>query len=99
MLQSGKPAGSDEEAFAPIAHLLPGMGEPVALRLAETSPAVGRTLAQINLRGTTGASVLAIARVDQGVIVPTASEVLRAEDVLALAGTHEAVAAAKRALS
>jgi monovalent cation:H+ antiporter-2, CPA2 family len=75
-----------------------GLGEPVPLRLTETSPAVGKTLAEINLRGLTGASVLAIARGDQGIIVPTATEVLQADDVLALAGTRDAVAAATNAL-
>jgi len=99
MMQARKPESSaEEEAFAEIEHLLPGMGEPVPLRLREGSLAIGKTLAQINLRGLTGASVLAIARSDQGVIVPTATEVLRAGDVLALAGTHESVDAAKRAL-
>jgi CPA2 family monovalent cation:H+ antiporter-2 len=98
MLQARKPASSDEASFSELAHLLPGLGEPIPLRLTETSPAVGKTLAQLNLRGLTGASVLAIARGDQGVIVPTAAEVLRADDVLALAGTHDAVSAATRAL-
>ena len=50
------------------------------------------------LRGITGASVLAIARGDQGVIAPVAGEILRAGDVLALAGTHDAVAAATEVL-
>jgi len=43
--------------------------------------------------------VLAIARGGEGVLVPTGHEELRADDVLALAGTHEAVAAAKQLLS
>jgi len=60
---------------------------------------VGRTLANLNLRGATGAIVLAIARGGEGVLVPTGHEELRADDVLALAGTHEAVAAAKQLLS
>jgi CPA2 family monovalent cation:H+ antiporter-2 len=42
--------------------------------------------------------VLAIARGEAGVIVPVAGEVLRAGDVLALAGTHDAVAAASELL-
>ena len=99
MTQARGPAISEEEGAAQIDRLLPGLGEPFPLRLDESSRAVGKTLAQINLRGVTGASVLAIARSDRGVIVPTASEVLRVGDVLALAGTHDAVAAAKRALS
>jgi len=93
-----KPADSAEASFSQLEQLMHGLGEPIPLRLKETSPAVGKTLAEINLRGLTGASVLAIARGDQGIIVPTATEVLQAEDVLALAGTRDAVAAATRAL-
>ena len=47
----------------------------------------------------TGASVLAIVRGDGGVIVLSAGEVLQAGDTLALAGTHEAVAAAVELLT
>jgi monovalent cation:H+ antiporter-2, CPA2 family len=84
----------DEDALDQIKHLMPGLGDPVPLRLDEKSVAVGKTLAQLNLRGLTGASVLAIARGKEGVIVPMASEVLRAGDVLALAGTRDAITAA-----
>jgi CPA2 family monovalent cation:H+ antiporter-2 len=84
----------DEEALERIKHLMPGLGVPVPVRLDEASVAVGKTLAQLNLRGITGASVLAIARGEGGVIVPMASEVLRSGDVLALAGTRDAIAAA-----
>jgi CPA2 family monovalent cation:H+ antiporter-2 len=89
----GKPGG-DEEALARVEQLMPGLGEPVPVRLQEDSTAVGRTLGQIHLRGRTGASVLVIARGDAGVIAPRAEEVLRAGDVLALTGTRDAVAAA-----
>lgn len=90
---------NDSEALALIKHLMPGLGEPVPLRLDARSAAVGRTLAQLNLRGVTGASVLAIARGEEGVIVPSADETLHAGDVLALAGTEDAVIAATELLS
>ncbi len=97
-----RPAGpdeeADEEALEQIRHLMPGLGELVPVRLDDRSAAVGKTLAQLDLRGVTGASVLAIARGDQGVIGPVASEVLRAGDVLALAGTRDALAAATELL-
>lgn len=96
--QAGKRTTPVEETLDQIRHLMPGLGEPVPFRLDEDSAAVGKTLAQINLRGLTGASVLAIARGEAGVIVPLATEVLRAGDVLALAGTRDAVAAAVEAL-
>jgi CPA2 family monovalent cation:H+ antiporter-2 len=88
----------DAHALDEVRRILPGLGEPVAVRLEGPSAAVGRTLAELNLRGVTGATVLTIARGDGTVAVPTAGEVLRAGDVLALAGSHEAVAAARRVL-
>jgi CPA2 family monovalent cation:H+ antiporter-2 len=78
---------------------LPGLGAPVRIELAANSPAVGRTLAELELRTRTGAVVLARARRGEGIVIPTGSERLAAGDVLALAGTAEAVAAARRLLS
>lgn len=46
----------------------------------------------------TGATVLAIARGEDGVIVPTGHEVLEEGDILALAGSREAVEAATELL-
>jgi CPA2 family monovalent cation:H+ antiporter-2 len=84
----------------PVQPLLAGLGEPVPIQLDAQSPAVGRTLADLNLRGVTGATVLALSRGERGEsVVPTAEERLREGDVLALAGTHEAVAAAVALLS
>lgn len=90
--------GSDAEALTQVLKLLPGLGEPTPVRLSEASGAVGRSLAELNLRGLTGASVLAIARGQEGLLVPTAKEVLRAGDTLALAGSRDAIAAAKELL-
>jgi len=81
-----------------VHQLLPGLGALAAVRLELGSVVIGRTLAQLNLRGRTGATVLAITRADGGVLVPTAGERLRVGDVLAVAGTHEAIEAAKTAL-
>jgi CPA2 family monovalent cation:H+ antiporter-2 len=89
------PAGNTLEQ---VHQLLPGLGALAAVRLEPGSAAVGRTLAQLNLRGHTGATVLAITRSEGGVLVPTATERLRDGDVLALAGTHEAIEAAKAAI-
>jgi monovalent cation:H+ antiporter-2, CPA2 family len=55
------------------------------------SPAAGKSLAEMGVRGRTGASVLAISRGNGSVLVPTASEGLREGDVLALSGTHDAI--------
>jgi CPA2 family monovalent cation:H+ antiporter-2 len=91
----GAPAGEG----GPLAALFPGLGSPVAVALGRASPAVGKTLAGLNLRGRTGATVLAIRRGGEGVVVPTGREVLQADDVLALAGTHTSVDAARSLLS
>jgi CPA2 family monovalent cation:H+ antiporter-2 len=89
---------TDAGTLAQVGQLLPGLGEPIAVRIRAQSAAVGRTLAELEVRGLTGATVLAIIRGEEQVIVPTAKEALRAEDVLALAGTHEAVEAARQLL-
>jgi CPA2 family monovalent cation:H+ antiporter-2 len=89
---------ADGDALFAFRTMFPGMGAPTAARIPPTSTAVGRTLSELGVRGTTGATVLAIARGEASVMVPTAHEVLRAGDVLALAGTQEAVDAARTLL-
>jgi CPA2 family monovalent cation:H+ antiporter-2 len=82
-----------------IHQLLPGLGALATVRLETNGVAVGRTLADLNLRGRTGAAVLAVTRAEGGVIVPTGREELRAGDVLALAGSHDAIEAARTMLN
>lgn len=89
---------SGEERLSEVHQLLPGLGDLVSAELASGDPCVGKTLAQLNLRGVTGATVLAIKRKNGGVVGPTASEKLLEGDVLALSGTHEAVESAKQYL-
>jgi CPA2 family monovalent cation:H+ antiporter-2 len=98
--QMAKPstAGDGANGLARVHQLLPGLGEPKLVRLNTESRAVDRTLAQLDLRGLTGAAVLAITRAGEPVIVPTGREVLRAGDMLALAGTDDAVDAAMKLL-
>ncbi len=71
-----------------------GLGRPLSIQLVDNSPGAGHSLAQLNLRGATGASVLAIIRDGVGT-VPTASELLRVGDIVALSGTREAIEAAR----
>jgi monovalent cation:H+ antiporter-2, CPA2 family len=85
-----------------IAVMLPGLGAPVPMRISETSPAVGRSLAELDLRGRSGATILAIMRTvssEPKALVPTGRERLRVGDVVALAGTTEAVETAKALLT
>ena len=77
--------------------LLPGLGVTATLDLAPKSPHVGRTLKQIDLRGLTGASVIAIERAG-AMVHPTGDEALREGDTLVLIGTRDAVAAAQELL-
>jgi CPA2 family monovalent cation:H+ antiporter-2 len=86
---------SDEAMLEDVNAVLPGLGEPVAIRVVPQSIAVGRSLAQLNLRGATGATVLAIKRGDQQIPTPLGREVIHAGDVLAAAGTHDAIAVAR----
>jgi CPA2 family monovalent cation:H+ antiporter-2 len=80
-------------------EILAGLGSPVPIELRPENAVVGKTLAEIRLRGLTGATVLAIQRGDQSVVVPSGHARLQAGDVLAVAGTQEAIAAAKDLLT
>ncbi len=87
-----------EDAMDHLREVLPGLGEPVAVRLESGQGSVGKSLASLDLRGRTGATVLALWRPEGGVMVPSAGEQLKAGDVLALAGTAEAVKNARELL-
>jgi CPA2 family monovalent cation:H+ antiporter-2 len=80
-------------------RIFTGLGSPVSVELPSGSAAVGKTLAEIKLRGLTGATVLAIGRGNESILVPSGHERLTKGDVLAIAGTHEAVQAAKELLA
>jgi len=95
--RGGSP-GSGSRPLVAVSSLFAGLGEPIAVELGPTSPAVGRTLAELDLRGRTGATVLAISAGGAPVVVPTGDQRLAAGDVLALAGTREAVDAARAVL-
>jgi CPA2 family monovalent cation:H+ antiporter-2 len=89
--------GSPDETkvLEDVNAVLPGLGEPIAIRVVPQSIAVGRSLAQLNLRGATGATVLAIRRGSQQIPTPLGREVILADDVVAVAGAHDALAVAR----
>ncbi len=89
----------EETKLEDVNAVLPGLGEPVAIRVVPESIAVGRSLAQLNLRGATGATVLAIRRGDQQIPTPLGREVINANDVLAVAGAHDSIAIARALFS
>jgi CPA2 family monovalent cation:H+ antiporter-2 len=77
--------------------LLPGLGVTATLDLDPRSRFVGKTLKQIDLRGLTGASVIAIERAG-AMVHPTGDEELLQGDTLVLIGTRDAVASAQELL-
>jgi len=95
------PADGDDAVAADMERVrlaLPGLGDPVSVRVGDSSPASDRTLAELNLRGVTGATVLAILRDGEQVLVPSGHDRVRSGDVLAVAGSEESVAAARELL-
>jgi monovalent cation:H+ antiporter-2, CPA2 family len=93
--QSREPASATPAPPGALAAVLRGLGEPVAIGVGPDSPAAERTLSDLNFRGHTGATVLAISRGEGSLLVPTADERLHAGDILAVAGTREAIASAR----
>jgi CPA2 family monovalent cation:H+ antiporter-2 len=88
-------ASDDTRLLEDLNAVLPGLGEPVAIRVVPQSIAVGRSLAQLNLRGATGATVLAIKRGSQQIPTPLGREVIHSDDVVAVAGAQDAIAVAR----
>ena len=81
-----------------MADLLRGLGNATAIRLTPGASAIDMSIAQLDLRAVTGASVLAIASGDEDVTAPTGDEILKEGDVLALAGPNHAVQEARELL-
>lgn len=99
LLQQPPAPEQPHQPLEQIENVLPGFGGLVSVSLEPTSPAVGKSLAELNLRALTGATVLAIHRDHGGFATPQPHEPLRAGDVLALAGSDEAIAAARQAIT
>ncbi len=87
-----------QQQVTQIENVLPGFGGLVSVTITPESRALGKSLAELNLRARTGATVLAIARGEGGFATPEPHEPLRAGDVLALAGSDDSVASARSEL-
>lgn len=74
--------------------LLPGLGVVESVHVEAGTRYAGRTLADADLRGRTGASVVAIARGDHRIPMPKGSDSIQVGDVLALLGPGDGVARA-----
>ena len=83
--------GSADDAMRKMQTMLPGLGEPIAMTVSEGSTAAGRTLRELDMRGMTGATVLALLRGEERLVSPRGDTRLEKGDVIAVAGTHEAV--------
>lgn len=94
-----KHRGTEAATLEQVQHLLPGLGTLVPVRVAHGSVADGITLAQLNLRGRTGATAVALSRGGEATVLPTAETLLREGDLLALSGSHEAIAEARQLLT
>lgn len=89
-------APKDQDAFlGQIDAMVPGIGAPSSAPIASDSPAVGKSLGELNLRSRTGASVIAIMRNGDRLLMPSGKEMVLADDVLVLVGTHPAIRQAK----
>jgi len=93
--------GSEAVTLEHVQQLLPGLGTLVPVRVVAGSAAAGLTLAELNLRGRTGATAVALARGggDEPMVFPTAKTLLREGDLLALSGSHDAIEEATRLLT
>jgi len=94
-MASADGASSEGHLLEDVNAILPGLGEPVAIRVVPQSIAAGRSLAELNLRGATGATVLAIKRGDQQIPTPLGREVIQSGDMLAVAAVQDAFSSAR----
>jgi len=92
-------AEDDADALRIIQKLFPGLGHVDRLRLRPDSFSVGRTLAELNVGSLTGATILVILRGEGNAVIPSGKDTLQPGDVLALAGTPDAVGAARKILT
>jgi CPA2 family monovalent cation:H+ antiporter-2 len=84
-----------EAVLEQVNTMVPGIGAPQSLPIDAQSPAVGKSLADLNLRSKTGASVIALMRAQERYLMPAGQETLQAGDILVLVGTQQAIKSAK----
>ncbi len=101
--QSREGGHKPEESIVEASGMLPGFPGMLPVRLVAGSPAIGRTIGQLNLRLRAGATERAINRQGgegegAGTVMPTARERLQEGDVVTVAGTQEATEAAREIL-
>ena len=88
------PMVEEPEPLHHIDDLLPGLGRPTPVRIPAGARAANRSLVELNLRGETGATLLTIRRGEEEIVFPSGNERLQPGDVVVLAGSQDAIAAA-----
>jgi CPA2 family monovalent cation:H+ antiporter-2 len=89
-----KQSAADQVQFDAVRRLLPGLGDFEPVRVAAGSECAGQTLGEVNLRGRTGATVVALLRGGERIVFPEAGERLSGGDLVALTGSHDAIQSA-----
>ncbi|MBC6446197.1 cation:proton antiporter regulatory subunit [Actinokineospora xionganensis] len=82
------------ERFADLTREVPGLSAG-QIAVPAGSPFAGGSLGQSRARTRTGASIVAIVRGETVIASPSPAEVIQADDVLVVIGTHEGIAAVR----
>jgi CPA2 family monovalent cation:H+ antiporter-2 len=85
----------DTGQFAVVRGMLPGMGDLAPFVVEAGSRLDGTTLGELDVRGRTGATVVAMVRGRERFPFPKASTRVEAGDLIAVTGTHDAVSQAE----
>lgn len=83
------------QRFADLTREVPGLNAG-QVEIRPDSPFVDRPLGETRARTRTGASIVAIVRIDEVLASPGPSETLRTSDVLVVIGTEEGIAGVER---
>ncbi|HVZ79730.1 MAG TPA: cation:proton antiporter [bacterium] len=86
---------NQEVLLEEINTMAPGIGAPTSMRMEPGCPSIGKRLGDLNLRLLTGASIIAINRGEERILMPSGKETLQVGDNLVLVGSQEAVFLAK----
>ncbi|MEQ9076750.1 MAG: cation:proton antiporter [Sandaracinaceae bacterium] len=95
---STHPYESPPSAHLSTPGLISGLDDVVTFTVSEKSAAAGKTLAQLDLRARTGATVIAVRRGEHSATLPAGDQSLEPGDLLALTGTQAAVDSAQSIL-
>lgn len=91
-------SGREPTAINRVRELMPGIGVLTPVTIEHGSAVVGHTLADLDIRGRTGAEVVALCRGEERIELPTGAERLEAGDLVALTGSEAAIESAARLL-